>query len=119
MGSRTDWLTEVSKPVADRMAKRCGSLKKVLSAGVLALDSLSPELREVFMAKASGEENNETQISLDQDAELYNKNEAILMPSKKAFRREVLKILQEVGIKASSDITTKKVRKSAKPSKTG
>jgi len=33
---------------------RCGSLKKVLSAGVLALDALSAEEREAFMACASG-----------------------------------------------------------------
>lgn len=54
MGGRTDWLTEVAKPVAEKLAARCGSLKKTLSAGIMALDFLSPSEREYFMAKAEG-----------------------------------------------------------------
>ncbi len=54
MSKRTDALTEVAKPVADRLAVRCGSLKKVLSASVLAFDALSAEERERYMAIAEG-----------------------------------------------------------------
>ena len=62
MATRTNDLTEFAKPVADRLAERCGSLKRVLSAGILALDSLSAEEREQFMAKAtSSEVNNNTE----------------------------------------------------------
>ena len=32
MGTRTNDLTEFAKPVADELAARCGSLKRVLSA---------------------------------------------------------------------------------------
>lgn len=53
MATRTNDLTEFAKPVADQLAERCGSLKRVLSAGILALDSLSAEEREQFMAKAT------------------------------------------------------------------
>ncbi len=54
MTKRTDSLTEFAKPVADELAARCGSLKKVLSAGIMALNDMSPEKREYYMALASG-----------------------------------------------------------------
>jgi len=54
MAKRTNDLTEFAKPVADDLAARCGSLKKVLSAGILALKTLSAEEREKFMAAANG-----------------------------------------------------------------
>ena len=60
MATRTNDLTDFAKPVADRLAERCGSLKRVLSAGILALDSLSAEEREQFMAKATSSEVNNT-----------------------------------------------------------
>ena len=47
-------MTEVSKPVAEELAQRCGSLKRVLSAGVLLLNDCTPEVREYYMAKAAG-----------------------------------------------------------------
>ena len=56
MGTRTNDLTEFAKPIADNLANRCGSLKRVLSAGILALDDMSPGDREYYMAKAIGEE---------------------------------------------------------------
>ena len=56
MATRTNDLTEFAKPIADELANRCGSLKIVLSAGVLALNDLSPDKREHYMAKAIGEE---------------------------------------------------------------
>jgi len=54
MSGRTDWLTDFAKPVADKLAAHCGSLKKVLSAGIMALDALSADDREKFMAEANG-----------------------------------------------------------------
>lgn len=54
MAGRTDALTEIAKPIADRLFAHCGSLKRILSAGVLALDALPPEERERFMAAAIG-----------------------------------------------------------------
>jgi len=54
MAKRTNDLTEFAKIVADKLAARCGSLKKVLSAGIMALDALSAEEREKFMAAANG-----------------------------------------------------------------
>ena len=54
MASRTDWLSEVARPVAKELAQRCGSLKMVVSAGVLLLKDCSPNVREYYMAKAAG-----------------------------------------------------------------
>jgi hypothetical protein len=54
MPKRTDWLTEFARPVAEDLAARCGSLKKIMSAGVMALNDLSAEEREYYMAKADG-----------------------------------------------------------------
>lgn len=54
MGTRTNDLTEFAKPTADELADRYGSLKRVLSAGVLALAALSSEEREYYMAAAGG-----------------------------------------------------------------
>jgi len=54
MAKRTNDLTEFAKLTADKLAARCGSLKKVLSAGIMALDALSAEEREKFMAAADG-----------------------------------------------------------------
>ena len=56
MGSRSDWLTDFAKPVADDLAARSGSLKHVLSAGVMALAGCTAELREYYMARAMGAE---------------------------------------------------------------
>jgi len=56
MTRRIDDLTEFAKPVADDLADRMGSLKRVLSAGVLALADLSPDKREYYMAKSVGKE---------------------------------------------------------------
>lgn len=97
MATRTNDLTEFAKPVADKLAARCGSLKKVLSAGIMAFDSLSPNAREHFMAMADGEE-----VESLQDAE-------------EVFRHKGLEI-----VKASQKIPAK--RKSShktKPSKAG
>lgn len=54
MGTRTNDLTEFAKPVADYLYKRIGSLKVVLSAGVIALSKLSPDEREKIIAEANG-----------------------------------------------------------------
>ena len=56
MATRTQDLTEFSKPIADEMAARCGSLKHVLSAGVIALKAASPGMREIYMARATGKD---------------------------------------------------------------
>lgn len=54
MPTRTDNLTEIAKPIADRLTAHCGSLKRILSAGVMALDACSAEEREMYMAAAIG-----------------------------------------------------------------
>jgi len=51
---RTEWLTPIARERADKLAARCGSLKKVMSAGIMAFDSLSSDDRERFMALAEG-----------------------------------------------------------------
>ena len=56
MSGRSDWLTENAKIVADKLAARSGSLKKILSAGVIALDDMTADEREYYMAKADGVE---------------------------------------------------------------
>ena len=90
MGSRTDWLTEFAQPVAQELAERCGSLKRVLSAGVLILKDASPEIREYYMAKSVGADLTE----LEKPDEEFRKRvsqivqETIaLEPKKKSVRR--------------------------------
>ena len=70
MGSRTDWLTEFAQPIAQELAERCGSLKRVLSAGVLMLKDASPEIREYYMAKSVGADLTELE---NPDAEFRNR----------------------------------------------
>lgn len=54
MATRSNDLTEFAKPVADELAEKCGSLKRVLSASVLCLKDCTPEVREYYMSKAIG-----------------------------------------------------------------
>lgn len=77
MATRTNDLTEFAKPAADYLYKRIGSLKTVLSAGVIALSKLSPEEREKMIAEANG-------LGLEP-----------LKGPEVEFRRRVLEIFQE------------------------
>ena len=54
MGTRIEDLTEFAQEPAQELVARLGFLKKVLSAGIMALYDLSPEFREYYMAKAVG-----------------------------------------------------------------
>ena len=56
---------------------------------------------------------------LPEDAELYGPKETNLSPGKKAFRREVLKILRESGILPVKGKKTKKGRSDQSSSKAG
>jgi len=86
-------LTEVSKPVAEELAHRCGSLKRVLSAGVLMLRDASPEVRKYYMAKAAGADL----------AEIENPDEQ--------FRRRVSQIVRETVALESSKKSARKSKK--------
>ena len=55
MSGRSDYLTESTKPIADTWARRTGTLKMVLSAGVLAFTRLSQKDRERLLAEAAGD----------------------------------------------------------------
>ncbi|MFH0826098.1 MAG: hypothetical protein V2B18_25385 [Pseudomonadota bacterium] len=55
MGTRTEDLMPAATPVARRLVRRCGSLKHILSAAVMAFEGLPPDVREVFMERAAGE----------------------------------------------------------------
>ena len=96
MPKRTDWLTEFARPLAEDLAARCGSLKKVMSAGVMALDSLTPEDREYFMAKADG----------------VNVKPATIEAN---FRKKVLAIVKD----AQAIPVRKKPSRKAKPAESG
>lgn len=54
MATRIDNLTKIAIPIAQDMSDRYGTLKNVLSAGILVFASLSPQEREIWMAKAVG-----------------------------------------------------------------
>lgn len=77
MATRTDDLTEFSKLLADELKAKYGNLKRVLSAGVLALNDMSAEEREYYMAKAIGVEVERPQRAEEQ------------------FRKKVLDIVKE------------------------
>ena len=54
MARRTNDLHETVRPIAEAMASRCGTLKNALSAGILALNDLTPERREHYLNLATG-----------------------------------------------------------------
>jgi hypothetical protein len=54
MAKRTNDLTEAAQSVAEVLAQRTGSLKVVLSAGVIALSQLDADDREKAIATANG-----------------------------------------------------------------
>lgn len=56
MAKRTNDLTLAAQPVAEELAQRCGSLKHVLSAGILALNALDSDAREAYMNDAAAME---------------------------------------------------------------
>ncbi len=79
MALRIDNLTEIAKPIAEDMADRYGTLKNVLSACVILFSELTPEEREVYMAKAVGRD-------------IGNTDEIL--------RKRIHMILNELGVKA-------------------
>ena len=85
MATRIDNLTEIAKPIAQNMADRYGTLKNVLSAGVLLFSELTPEEREVYMAKAVGRDIGNTEDRL---------------------REKIYRILDELGVKTVNKRTT-------------
>jgi len=97
MATRTNDLTEFAKPIADLLYKKMGSLKIVLSAGVIALSKLSAEQREQMIAEANG-------LGLE-----------TLSEPEEQFRKRVLAILQESKVVRQA----KKAARQAKPSKSG
>jgi hypothetical protein len=54
MATRLDDLTEPAQAAAEQMTNFIGSIKLVLSAGVIALSRLPAEAREMFVAEAQG-----------------------------------------------------------------
>ena len=90
MATRIDNLTEIAKPIAQNMADRYGTLKNVLSAGVLLFSELTPEEREVYMAKAVGRDIGNTEDLL---------------------REKIYRILDELGVKTVNKRTTIKEKK--------
>jgi len=56
MARRTDDLTEIAKPIAESLADQTGSLKRVLSAGVMAFNELGAAKRQYYITKAGGVE---------------------------------------------------------------
>ena len=112
MGSRSDWLTEFAKPVADQLAIRAGSLKHVLSAGVMALDGCTASQREYYMARATGVEVD----AEDEDGRiarivirLFRDGHPALDPEDRAFLEAVRQLL-------AADTAESAVPEAAKPS---
>jgi hypothetical protein len=85
MGTRAEELCPAATPVATELAIRTGSLKVVLSAGVLALQRLSPAEREALIAEAQG-----VQLPPDQTSEAI-------------FRRRILEVFQEIEAARKED----------------
>jgi hypothetical protein len=72
MAKRTNDLTEFARPIADELASRMGTLKHVLSAGVMALNDLPAERREYYMAVAVGKKLNPKPLSeIPSEKEIY------------------------------------------------
>jgi len=71
MATRTNDLTKFAKPIADSLTKRCGTLKQILSAGVIALGDMTPEKRERYMARAAGETVTPESDAMPSEAEIY------------------------------------------------
>lgn len=54
MSRRIDYLTDPARQAAERLVKYTGSMKIVLSAGLIALSKLTAEQREQMIAEANG-----------------------------------------------------------------
>ena len=81
MSGRTDWLTYIAKPIADDLADRMGSLKRVLSAGIMALNDMTPDQREYYMAKSVGKDEPKSESSdadLDDEIRAFARQFAVL-----------------------------------------
>ncbi|MHC4121964.1 MAG: hypothetical protein ACYSSI_00190 [Planctomycetota bacterium] len=96
MPKRSDWLTDYARPLAEELAARCGSLKKVMSAGIVALYNMTPTEREQYMAKADGVE-----VELGRTSE--------------EFRHRVIEIVEDLEAYRKK----KKPHRRAKPLKSG
>ena len=114
MATRTNDLTEIAKSTADRLAARCGSLKRVLSAGVLALEALSPDERERFMAAAIGA-SYQTKPEVEiQKALLMLKDNMADAPVGEIIRLlspEMLQFIQTIRTQTAPQVTPKKTRR--------
>jgi len=84
MATRIDDLEEFAKPVAAELVARSGNLKRILSAGVMALQDSSAETREYYMARAVGKE--------------VERN-----PEQEKIRAILLRLLDELQIGRSED----------------
>lgn len=114
MATRTNDLTEFAKPAADKLAERCGSLKRVLSAGILALDSLSADEREQFMAKAIGADmENSIEKAKDEKPDFAESIENVKYFVKfKLLSKEEQTLLRELkSILAAEEKQKKKIKK--------
>jgi len=90
MGSRIDWLTDFAQPIAKEMKPRCGTFKQMLSAGIMALNELTPEERDYYMDKASGKDMHTKKLKF-RSLPIQPEEKAILMPDADVER--MLKIL--------------------------
>jgi len=71
MAKRTNDLTLAAQPVAEELAQRCGSLKHVLSAGILALNDLDSDAREAYMNDAAALEFPKRSSATAEDGLIY------------------------------------------------
>jgi len=101
MATRTNDLTEFAKPIADELVATSGSLKRILSAGVLALNDLTPHEKEIYMARAIGREPKPFSSDEDLDEEI------------RAFARSFAVLTQKLERRAAANAQKKPRRKSA------
>ena len=83
-------LTKIAADIAMRLAQRYGNLKSVLSAGIMALDELSPTERERMLDKANGIESADESQKAAESARFCVKIWTSLDPKQKAVALQFL-----------------------------
>ena len=78
-------LTDNAQKIAEKQERYYGSLKNVLSAGIVAFDRLSAEQKQMAIAEANGVEGARLEFSKE--------------PDTKKLWQEVAKIAKKAGVK--------------------
>jgi len=103
-------LTENAEKISARLAKRYGSLKSVLSAGIMALDELSPVERERMLDKANGLQSADESQKAAESARFCVKIWTSLDPKQTAIALQFLGPNESKAVKEMLDVLNPEIQ---------